>query len=273
MAVTLREFYIQNKGESMFLSLVSGSSGNCSLISGGKTTLLVDCGLTCKKLEEALLKARVDPQDITAMLITHEHSDHIKGAGIVSKKYNLPVFATLKTHESMSHINIASENIKYITPDIDFEIGSAIVRPFSIPHDAQDPLGYNIFFGDKKLSVATDIGNMNDSVFEHLKGSLAVLLESNHDIDMLKRGRYPAFLKQRILGNFGHLSNADAAKTVLSLIESGTRHIMLGHLSNENNTPTMAYTTTKNFLEENGVILDKDATLTVAQRFEVSCFK
>lgn len=257
----------------MFLSLVSGSSGNCSLISDGKTTLLVDCGLSCKKLEEALAKAKVDPHDISAMLITHEHSDHIKGAGVVSRKYNLPVFATLKTHEYMNLGKVESCSVQYLSPDVEFEIGSIGVRPFSIPHDAADPVGYNFFFGEKKLSLATDIGKMNDNVMNNLKGSLAVLLESNHDVVMLQNGRYPAYLKRRILGDFGHLSNSDAAKCVLELIKSGTYHIMLGHLSQENNTPTAAYTTTKNYLEENGVILDKDATLAVAQRFEVSRFR
>ena len=257
----------------MFLSLVSGSSGNCSLISDGKTTLLVDCGLSCKKLEEALAKAKVDPHDISAMLITHEHSDHIKGAGVVSRKYNLPVFATLKTHEYMNLGKVESCSVQYLSPDVDLEIGSIGVRPFSIPHDAADPVGYNFFFGEKKLSLATDIGKMNYNVMNNLKGSLAVLLESNHDVVMLQNGRYPAYLKRRILGDFGHLSNSDAAKCVLELIKSGTYHIMLGHLSQENNTPTAAYTTTKNYLEENGVILDKDATLAVAQRFEVSRFR
>ena len=257
----------------MFLSLVSGSSGNCSLISDGKTHILVDCGLSAKKLEEALSKTKIDPNDISAVLITHEHSDHIKGADVISRKYNLPVFATLKTHEYMNLKRISSSNIKYITAGMDFEIGSIGVCPFSIPHDAQDPVGYNFFFGEKKLSLATDIGKMTDDVMNSLKGSLAILLESNHDINMLKSGRYPAYLKHRILSDSGHLSNNDAAKAVLSLIESGTHHFMLGHLSQENNTPTLAYTTTKQYLEENGVFLDKDATLTVAARFEVSCFK
>lgn len=257
----------------MFLSLVSGSSGNCSLISDGKTHLLVDCGLSAKKLEEALSKTKINPDDISAVLITHEHSDHIKGADVISRKYNLPVFATLKTHEYMNLKSLSAGNIKYISSGMDFEIGSIGVCPFSIPHDAKDPVGYNFFFGEKKLSLATDIGKMTEDIMNNLKGSLAVLLESNHDVNMLKNGRYPAYLKRRILSDSGHLSNEDAAKTVLSLIESGTRHIMLGHLSQENNTPTLAYTTAKQYLEENGVILDKDATLTVAQRFEVSCFK
>ncbi|MBO5060828.1 MAG: MBL fold metallo-hydrolase [Clostridia bacterium] len=257
----------------MFLSLVSGSSGNCTLVSDGNTTILADCGLSCKKLEQALEKVKINPHDIDALVITHEHSDHIKGAGIVSRKYGLPVFATAKTHEVMDIGNIVDKNIKYITPDIDFEIGTIGVCPFSIPHDAANPVGYNFFFGEKKLSLATDIGRMNDYIMEKLKGSIAVLLESNHDITMLKNGRYPAVLKKRILSEFGHLSNDDAAKTVVELAKSGTAHIMLGHLSNENNTPTAAYTKTAQLLCENGLELNKDVALSVAARFEVSCFK
>ncbi len=256
----------------MFLSLVSGSSGNCSLVSDGKTSVLIDCGLSCKKLEEALLKAKTNPEDISAILITHEHSDHIKGAGIVSRKYSLPVFATAKTHERMK-LDIDSKNIKYISPDIDFEVGTIGILPFSIPHDAANPVGYNFFCGENKLSLATDIGVMNDYLLERLKGSLAVLLEANHDVDMLKRGRYPMVLKRRILSNIGHLSNIDAAKTAVELVKSGTRHIMLGHLSNENNTPTAAYTTVEKILAENGILLDKDVALSVAARYEVSCFR
>lgn len=256
----------------MFLSLVSGSSGNCSLISDGKTTILIDCGLSCKKLEEALLTARVNPSDISAMLITHEHSDHIKGAGVVSRKYSLPVFATLETHINMD-AGINSENIKYITPDLDFKIGSIGVMPFSIPHDAANPVGYSFFCNNNKLSLATDIGVMNDYLLGHLKGSLAVLLEANHDLDMLKNGRYPAVLKRRILSDTGHLSNVDAANTAVKLVQSGTRHIMLGHLSNENNTPTMAYKTVEKILSDNDIILNKDVALSVAARHEVSRFR
>lgn len=256
----------------MFLSLVSGSSGNCSLISDGNTTILVDCGLSCKKLGEALLKAKVNPGDISAILITHEHSDHIKGAGVVSRKYGLPVFATAETHRCMD-IGLDSDNIKYLSPDVDFQVGTIGIRPFSIPHDAANPVGFSFFCNGNKLSLATDIGAMNDYILEHLKGSLAVLLEANHDVDTLKNGRYPAVLKRRILSENGHLSNIDAARTAVFLASSGTRHIMLGHLSSENNTPRAAYTTVSNFLTENGIVTDKDVALSVAARYEVSCFR
>ncbi len=257
----------------MFLSLVSGSSGNCALVSDGKTTLLADCGLSCKALEQALQRIGISPWDIDALVITHEHNDHIKGAGVVSRKYNLPIFATAKTHECMDIGKIDEHNIKYISQDIDFEVGTIGVKPFSIPHDAANPVGYNFFFGNKKLSLATDIGKMNDYIFGHLKGSIAVLLESNHDINMLRFGRYPQVLKKRILGELGHLSNEAAAQTVLELVKNGTRHIMLGHLSNENNTPRLAYTETINLLSKNGVDLKKDAAITIAARYEVSKFR
>lgn len=257
----------------MFLSLVSGSSGNSTLISDGTTVLLADCGLSCKKLEQALRIAHVNPQDIDGILITHEHSDHIKGAGTVSRKYNLPVYATAGTHAAMNIGNIDEKNIRYISPDIDFEIGTIGIKPFSIPHDAAEPVGFNFFFGSKKLSLATDIGKMNDGILNRLKGSIAVLLESNHDADMLRFGRYPAVLKRRIAGEYGHLSNTDAAQTVCELVKSGTRHIMLGHLSAENNTPAKAYAQTADSLKNCGAVLGKDAALSVAARYEVSCFK
>ncbi len=255
----------------MFVSLVSGSSGNCALLSDGKTAILADCGLSCKKMEDALSKTSISPADLSGIVITHEHTDHIRGLSAIAKKYNLPVYATAKTHEAIK-LNL-TENIKYISPDIDFEIGTIGVCPFSIPHDAAGPVGYNFYFGDTKLSLATDIGKMTEDVFNHLKGSIGVLLESNHDVNMLKLGRYPMVLKRRILGDLGHLSNDAAAETALELAKNGTRHIMLGHLSNENNTPNIAYTNTADYLIKNGAELGKDIALSVAARYEVSCFR
>lgn len=257
----------------MFLSLVSGSSGNCSLLSHKNTTILADCGLSCKSLEAHLAGLGITPQDIAGIVVTHEHSDHIKGIGTVSKKYNIPVFATLKTHEAMTHLGLSQTNIRYITPEISFEIGDIGIKPFSIPHDAKGPVAYNFFFDNTKLSLATDMGDMTDAVLSNLTGSLAVLLESNHDINMLKTGRYPAYLKQRILSSNGHLSNEVAAKTALELAKTGTRHLMLGHLSNENNTPRTAFYETATMLTKNGIEVQKDITLRVASRYEVTKFR
>ena len=257
----------------MFLSLVSGSSGNSTLLSHKNTTILVDLGMSCKKLEQTITQLNMSMADIDAILVTHEHADHIKGVATVSKKYNLPVYATLKTHEAMTDLAIPDKCIKYLTPDIDFEIGNIGIKPFSIPHDAMGPVAYNFFFDEKKLSLATDMGEVTPEVFAHLKGSLAVLLESNHDVNMLKNGSYPYFLKQRILGGLGHLSNETAAKTALELAKTGTKHIMLGHLSDKNNTPRTAFYETAQFLVSQGVELQKDLALTVASRFEVTKFR
>ncbi|MBE7015476.1 MAG: MBL fold metallo-hydrolase [Ruminococcaceae bacterium] len=257
----------------MFLSIVSGSSGNCTLVSHKNTTILVDCGLSCKKMEQALSCLGVDPCGIDGILVTHEHSDHTKGIGVASRKYSIPVYATLKTHQQMEIGNLHEKNIKYISPDLDFEIGDIGITPFSIPHDAANPVAYNIFYNNIKVSVATDIGKMNDYIMSHLKGSLAVLLESNHDIDMLKNGKYPMILKKRILSDYGHLSNNSAAETALELAKTGTKHLMLGHLSNENNTPRSAFYATAKMLTENGVDLKSDLALTVASRYEVTKFR
>ena len=256
----------------MFLSLVSGSSGNCQVVSDGRTTLLIDCGLSASRLSELLQSVGVSPLDLSAILITHEHSDHIKGAGVVSRKYGLPVFATEGTHSAIANCGIPDENIRYISPDKPFSIGSVAVRAFSIPHDAIAPVGYSFFWGKTKLSVATDMGYMNSYILDNLKESTAVILESNHDIEMLKNGRYPEYLKRRILGNNGHLSNKDAANTVLKLLESGTRHIMLAHLSADNNTPRKAIMETAELAIENGITPGKDFSLAVANRFTPTKF-
>ena len=256
----------------MFLSLVSGSSGNCTLVSDGRTTLLADCGLNLRQLEDTLASIGVSPASLTAILITHEHSDHIKGAGFVSKKYGLPVFATAETHFAMDKLHLPDKSIRCISPDTDFEIGSIGIKPFSIPHDAANPVGYSFFYGNNKLSLATDMGMMSSKILESIKGSIAVIIESNHDINMLKNGRYPYFLKTRILGKYGHLSNDDASKTVLELVKSGTKHIMLGHLSEENNTPELAFSQTAEFTAKNGITAGYDYSLTVALRHDPTKF-
>jgi len=257
----------------MFLSLVSGSSGNSSILSHKNTTLIVDMGLSCKKLEQKLSELNTSADKISGILVTHEHSDHIKGIGTASRKHNIPVYATVETHACLTDLNIPDNLVKHITPGTDFQIGDIGIKPFSIPHDAAGPVAFNFFFDEKKLTLATDIGEMTDDIMNNIKGSLAVLLESNHDINMLKNGRYPAFLKQRILGKFGHLSNETAARTALELAKTGTKHLMLGHLSDQNNTPKTAFLETASLLTKNGAIIQKDLMLTVASRYEVTKFK
>lgn len=255
-----------------FVSLISGSSGNATFISDGKTNLLIDCGMSGKKLKEALNAIDVMPESIDALLLTHEHIDHTKGAGVISRRYSIPVYATQGTHSAMDAGKIADENIKLISEDTDFEIGSIGIKAFAIPHDAKQPVGYCFSINGEKYSLATDIGKMNMNIINCIIGSKKILLESNHDIEMLKCGSYPFPLKQRILGDFGHLSNELAAKTALHLVQNGTEHIMLGHLSKENNRPEIAMLETYNLLTQAGVKIGGDITLQVADRYKPTRF-
>ena len=147
-----------------FVSLISGSSGNATFVSDGKTNLLIDCGMSGAKLKESLHAIDVMPESIDALLITHEHVDHTKGAGVISRRYNIPIYTTQGTHTSMDIGNIADENIKIITEDTDFEIGNIGICPFAIPHDAAQPVGFNFMIGDEKYSLATDIGQITKSI-------------------------------------------------------------------------------------------------------------
>lgn len=253
-----------------FISLVSGSSGNAALVTDGKTHILIDCGMSGAKLKDALKSVNITPDSISALLITHEHSDHTKGAGVIARRYNTPLYATKKTLSALNCGEISESLTNEISPDTDFEIGQIGIMPFSIPHDAADPVGYTFFSRNDKFSLATDIGHMNDYIMEHLKGSKKVLLESNHDVEMLQCGSYPFPLKQRILSDTGHLSNANAAKAALELIKSGTQNLVLGHLSNENNTPELAMLETHSYLTRAGVNVGQDISLSVAKRYEVT---
>ncbi len=255
-----------------FCSLVSSSKGNSTLVSDGKTNILIDCGLSMRKATQALDRLGIDAHDIDAILVTHEHSDHISGIGIMSRNFDIPIYANEATWAIMegSLGSIAQKNIKCIKPQENFEIKSVGVFSFSTPHDAASSVGYSINVENLKVSVATDMGHIEDSVVESIKGSDIVLLEANHDIQMLKNGRYPEMLKKRILGDFGHLSNEASSKIATELLKSGTRAILLGHLSEENNRPDIAYGVVKTAICGAGGRIDKDIRLAVANRYEIS---
>lgn len=225
-----------------FCNLYSGSSGNCSFVETENTKVLIDCGISSKKLSEALSSINVDIFDIDAILITHEHSDHVKGLSVSSNKYRIPIYANSRTFDNLKQ-PIQEENKNLFKSNESFEIGDLKIHPFSIPHDAADPCGFSIIHNDKKISIATDIGHMNNSIFDNLVESSFVFLESNYEPDMLKCSKYPYVLKKRILGPYGHLSNEDAGNAISTLIEHGIDNIMLGHLSQHNNFPELAYKT------------------------------
>ena len=209
----------------------------------------------------------INPEDLSAVIVTHEHTDHIQSLGNLSKKFNLPVFATFKTFEAMSKQceKISENNKKNIKIDEKFFIGDIEILPFSIPHDAADPCGYTFFYDNKKISIATDIGHMDNSILKHIDGSDFILLEANYDPEVLKCARYPFSLKSRIAGPSGHLSNKVAGQTINYLIKSGLKNAILGHLSKESNFPELAYQTVIDELMNSGTNLD-NFHLSVASR-------
>lgn len=256
----------------MFLSLVSGSSGNASLAKNENTTILIDCGLSAKRICSLLDEICISPTEIDAILITHEHTDHITGAGVMSRRFDIPVYATQKTHQSMNIGPIKEYNTKIINSGCEFQVGSFFINPFSISHDAADPVCYSLHDDKKKYSVLTDTGIISPEIFKSVAESDYIMLEANHDVDMLMYGDYPFSLKKRIASDKGHMSNDYAAQCAIKLIENNTKNIMLSHLSNNNNTPEIAYKTVESVLLKNGVDVINDIKLSVANRYEVTRF-
>ena len=207
------------------------------------------------------------PEELSAIIVTHEHIDHVQSLGNLSKKFNLPVFATSKTFDAMTKQSekISEKNKNHVNLDEKFSIGDIEILPFAIPHDAVDPCGYTIYADNKKISIATDIGHMDNTILKHIDGSDFILLESNYDPEVLKFTKYPFSLKSRIAGPTGHLSNKVAGQTINYLIKSGLKRAILGHLSKESNFPELAYQTVIDELLANGTNLD-NFNLSVASR-------
>lgn len=247
-------------------SLFSGSSGNCTYVSDGDTKLLVDAGVSGSKIIKALQEIDVKPEDIRGILVTHEHTDHIQGVGILSRKLDVPVYATEGTWNAMSSKigDVALKNTIEIEAGKDFYIGNLDVTPYAIPHDAAAPVAYNFMTRGKKAGVCTDLGFMPRQVFEKIHDCDVLLLEANHDLDMLNSGSYPYELKRRISGSKGHLSNETCGKTLVHMAGK-VKYVMLGHLSKENNTEELAFMTITGILKENG-ITDKDIGVEVLKR-------
>lgn len=254
-----------------FCSLFSGSSGNCLFVQSDTTKILVDCGESAKKIVSALSQIDININDISAILITHEHIDHVKSLNTLSKKYNIPIFINTETFEALTDQNkkINKELINFFDFKNNFFIGDLEIHPFQTPHDAANPCGFNIFYNNKKISIATDLGHITPEIMTSLEYSKFILLESNYDLNTLKCSSYPYLLKERISGPYGHLSNSMAGQAISHLIDFGLETAMLGHLSKENNFPELAY---KTVMEEiiNNNKADKNINLSVASRFSPS---
>lgn len=254
-----------------FSPLRSGSSGNALLVQAGDVRVLVDAGLSCRAIENALAECAVTPDTLGAVLVTHEHSDHIKGLALLSKRHNLPVYATegtwLAMQDKPGFDQIPAKNRRAFEPEQPFFMRDLLVTPFSIPHDAADPVGFSFQFGARKLCVATDLGHIAPGWMRALQGANLALLESNHDPEMLRaHPRYPSRLKARILGRRGHLCNADCGKAVVALAQAGLTNVILGHLSAETNRPELALETVEAALSEAGIRPGEDVRVTLSQR-------
>lgn len=230
-------------------SIASGSSGNCIYVGSDNTHLLVDTGISKKRIDEGLHTLGMKGEELSGILITHEHSDHIQGLGVFSRKYGIPVYATRGTlkgiREYKSLGKMPDGLLHEIEVDMDFELGDLTIHPFAISHDANEPSGYRIACGNRSVAVATDLGVYDDYTVENLKGLDAVLLEANHDIHMLEVGPYPYPLKRRVMGEKGHLSNEVSGRLLCDILHDNLKQVILGHLSKENNYAELAYETVK----------------------------
>lgn len=225
--------------------LASGSSGNCIYVGSDTTHILVDVGISGKKTQEGLNSLDLDMSDIDAILITHEHSDHIKGLGVLSRKYHIPVYSTAGTIEAIVSSGECGELedslFHTVRADERFNIKDININPMHISHDAADPVAYRLSHGESKAAIVTDLGTYDDYTVESLKGMNVYMIEANHDVNMLQVGPYPYYLKKRILSDHGHLSNENSGKLISELLHDNTKEIILGHLSKENNLPELAF--------------------------------
>jgi phosphoribosyl 1,2-cyclic phosphodiesterase len=232
--------------------LASGSSGNAIYVAEGNTAILVDAGLSGKKIEQRLHAIGSDGTSLSAIVVSHEHSDHVSGVGVLARRFGLPIYVNAATFDSVKRLLKGKERVEVFEQGAAFPIGDLNIHPFSVSHDAADPSGFVIANGVARVGIATDLGCVTHLVRERLRGADLVVLESNHDEKMLRDGSYPWELKQRIRGRFGHLSNDDAASFVRELAQLGLERGVLAHLSRDNNRPELARESVRAALREIG---------------------
>ncbi len=231
--------------------LASGSRGNSIFISDNDTSLLIDAGLSGIEIQRRLESRGLSPESLKGILVSHEHSDHISGVGVIARRFNLPVYISRQTYYACSSKLGKLENIIHFEPGQSFFINSIEIHPFTLSHDATDTTGFTLKKNDKKVGIATDLGIATSLVKNHLQNCSLLIIESNHDPEMLTNGSYPWPLKQRIKSRSGHLSNTDTQHLLKELIHENLSHIILGHLSQENNTPQIAFNSINKILNNN----------------------
>ncbi len=250
-----------------FCPLFSGSNGNSIFISYQKTKLLIDCGCSMKRIKEALSSIGERPEELDAVFLTHSHTDHTSSLPMLLKHLNIKVCGTKGTLiEVYPKICEYSNRVFQIERNQNVGVMDLRIESFPVPHDACHTVGYNVYAGDKVISILTDVGHLSENLYTDVKGKELVFLESNHDLNALENCSYPFHLKQRIRGDEGHLSNENAGKFATHLVNGGTKRIILGHLSGEANTPDLAYHTVKGVLEEQKIKVNQDMRLSVSER-------
>jgi len=249
------------------ITLASGSSGNCVLLREGSAAVLVDAGISCRRITAALAQFNVSPENLLGVLVTHEHSDHVSGLPTLTKRFRLPVFASPGAARALRY---AQDLLRPVSPGDSFDLGPFTVQTFPTSHDAAEPMGFALSAAGRRAAVVTDLGEVTGAVLNGVLGSHLVVCEANHDVEWLKTGPYPYYLKSRILGPRGHLSNDSGGALALRCVEAGAHTVLLAHLSAENNTPARARTAVETVLLGGGVEPGRDVTLAVAPRNEPS---
>lgn len=257
-------------------SLASGSSGNCYMVRSQGTALLVDAGISARRIRNGLARLDVDPAMLEGVLVTHEHSDHISGLRTLTRSGNLKIYANDQTFRGMG-LSLPEERCCRFSTGDSFQVGELEVRTFAVSHDTADPVGYSLGFGGQRITIVTDTGTVTRALIDEIRDADILVLESNHDENILRMGSYPWFLKQRILGERGHLSNEAAARALASVLQDEMRQgrkkprrVLLAHLSRENNFPEMAVATMENILEESGCPAGSHTQLITLSRTEIS---
>jgi len=230
-------------------SIASGSNGNCYYLGNDDDAILIDAGISAKQIAERMTRLGLSLSKLRGVFISHEHSDHIRGIDVFSRKYSVPVFMTQKTYVSYDHV-IRDTLLNFFSPGEQVQLGNICVHPFLKSHDAVEPCSFSVSSRSRNVAVMTDIGLQCENVIDHIRNADAIFLESNYDDQMLKTGTYPAYLKKRIASDVGHLSNTQAALLTLEHASARLRHIFLSHLSANNNTPELALRTFMRLMEQ-----------------------
>ena len=253
VGLDIQEYERQEADYLSLCVLASGSKGNACYIASNNSAILIDAGLSGKEIERRMQLKGLLSEKLTALIVTHEHSDHIRGIGVLARRFNLPVYINKKTHAKAQDKIGKIEDIRFFESGTGFSINELKIHPFSISHDAQDPVGIKISYKEKAVGIATDLGIATAVVKEYLRGCNLVVVEANHDPVMLANGPYPWPLKQRVKSRVGHLSNEDSIELILEIKTDSLKHIILGHISKENNTPAKALCTVVDRLNGNDI--------------------